>query len=287
MKTSFKTYLQRKNYSSTSIDTYEREVDKFLKWSENENMQIDLMRYSDIVAYMDKCKGYSRKTVQHIIITLGHYFDYLVESGVTLNNPAKGIKVMGVKRRTLYRILESEELDSIYQNFQASTLSQKRNKVIVGLFVFQGLKTEELYQLEVRHIKLNEGKIQIVGSRKGNGRTLTLEPAQIMHMNTYIKETRNQIIEKSGEKTDRLLVNLERGFKLRVDVVIKELKTQNPRVEKADQLRASVIVKWLKMYNLRQVQYLAGHRFISSTEAYLQSEMDGLSEEVNKFHPLG
>ncbi|HTE29663.1 MAG TPA: hypothetical protein VK666_04765 [Chryseolinea sp.] len=41
------------------------------------------------------------------------------------------------------------------------------------------------------------------------------------------------------------------------------------------------------MYNLRKVQYLAGHRYISSTEAYQQSEMEGRAEEVNKFHPLG
>jgi integrase/recombinase XerD len=32
---------------------------------------------------------------------------------------------------------------------------------------------------------------------------------------------------------------------------------------------------------------MAGHRYISATEAYQQSEMEGLSEEVNKFHPLG
>lgn len=55
----------------------------------------------------------------------------------------------------------------------------------------------------------------------------------------------------------------------------------------AKQLRASVIVKWLRMYNLREVQYMAGHRYISSTESYQQSDMEGLKEEVNKFHPLG
>ena len=52
-------------------------------------------------------------------------------------------------------------------------------------------------------------------------------------------------------------------------------------------LRASVIVKWLKIYYLRKVQYLAGHRCISATESYKQNEMEGLTEEVNKFHPLG
>ena len=65
------------------------------------------------------------------------------------------------------------------------------------------------------------------------------------------------------------------------------LRRKNKLVVNAKQLRASVIVKWLRMYNLRKVQYMAGHRYISSTEAYQQSEMEGLTEEVNKFHPLG
>jgi integrase/recombinase XerD len=65
------------------------------------------------------------------------------------------------------------------------------------------------------------------------------------------------------------------------------LRKQNKLLVNAKQLRASVIVKWLKMYNLRKVQYMAGHRFISSTESYQQSEMEGLTEQINKFHPLG
>lgn len=32
---------------------------------------------------------------------------------------------------------------------------------------------------------------------------------------------------------------------------------------------------------------ILGHRYISSTESYQQNEMEGLAEEVNKFHPLG
>ncbi|MEL6359273.1 MAG: integrase, partial [Bacteroidota bacterium] len=61
----------------------------------------------------------------------------------------------------------------------------------------------------------------------------------------------------------------------------------NPSVLNAKQIRASVITKWLRMYNLREVQYLAGHKYISSTEWYLENEMEGLQEEVQQFHPLG
>ena len=68
----------------------------------------------------------------------------------------------------------------------------------------------------------------------------------------------------------------------------------NPQVNSAKQIRASVITKWLKMpagrpggYNLREVQNLAGYRYLNSTERYLQSKMEDLKEEVQQYHQLG
>jgi integrase/recombinase XerD len=69
--------------------------------------------------------------------------------------------------------------------------------------------------------------------------------------------------------------------------LVKRLRDKHKNLINAKQIRASVIVKWLKQYNLREVQYLAGHRYISSTEAYLQSEMEGMMEEIDRCHPLG
>jgi integrase/recombinase XerD len=104
-----------------------------------------------------------------------------------------------------------------------------------------------------------------------------------------VSNTRKEILTKSGQKTDKLFVGMEGGNSLDGCVfrLMFWLKRKNKLIVNAKQLRASVIVKWLKMYNLRKVQYMAGHRYISSTESYQQSEMEGLTEEVNKFHPLG
>jgi len=108
-------------------------------------------------------------------------------------------------------------------------------------------------------------------------------------MYEYILQTRKEILEKSKEKTDKLFVSIEGGSDLTnyMTRLMVRLRKQNKLVVNAKQVRASVIVKWLKQYNLIQVQYLAGHRYISSTESYRINEMEGLTEEVNKFHPLG
>jgi site-specific recombinase XerD len=105
----FKNYLRGKEYSSTTIATYEKLANQFLEWMHKENLETDQVRYQDILAYMKHCsgkKGHSQRTVQHTVTALGHYFDCLQEMQQTEGNPTKGIKVQGVKRKTLYHILE-------------------------------------------------------------------------------------------------------------------------------------------------------------------------------------
>ena len=51
-------------------------------------------------------------------------------------------------------------------------------------------------------------------------------------------------------------------------------------------IRKSVIVNWLKQHNLRQVQYLAGHKYISSTERYVVKDLQQLKTSVIQCHPI-
>lgn len=47
-----------------------------------------------------------------------------------------------------------------------------------------------------------------------------------------------------------------------------------------------IYCSFLKQHNKRQVQYMAGHKYISSTEAYVIQEMDTLQDELSKHHPF-
>jgi hypothetical protein len=41
------------------------------------------------------------------------------------------------------------------------------------------------------------------------------------------------------------------------------------------------------MYNLREVQYRSGHRYVISTEAYYVNDLEDLQDEIEKYHPMG
>jgi len=290
MRTSFIEYLKRRSLTPRTISSFDRVVVLFLKWLEKEQIKVEQVSYRDILSFMKSCqKQVSQRTVQLYLNVIRHYYDHLIEESKIEINPVAGIKVQGVKRKALYHIFEPHELHAIYNSYQDETLKGKRNKIMLSLLVYQGMKTEELIKLEVQDVKLREGKIEIPGGAKSERRLLQLESHQVLEFYDYINNTRKEIMTNSGQKTDKLFVSIEGGDSL--DSCMHRLmfwvKRKNKLVVNAKQLRASVIVKWLKMYNLRKVQYLAGHRYISSTEAYQQSEMQGLTEEVNKFHPLG
>jgi integrase/recombinase XerD len=65
-----------------------------------------------------------------------------------------------------------------------------------------------------------------------------------------------------------------------------QLRNILPKFEDFTQIRASVITNWIKVHGLRKAQYLAGHRYISSTENYLANDFESLQNDLENFHPL-
>lgn len=288
---SFNNYLKGLELSTNSIASCETAVNLFLNWMEKQSIEPEQGSYADVLAYMKYCQknGVSQRTIQNYLCMIRHFYDHLIEQKQIEVNPVTGIKVQGVKRKSLYHIFKPEELHAIYNSYQDESLKGKRNKIMLSLLVYQGVKTEELIKLEIKDVKLREGKIEIPGGLRSEGRALQLESHQVLEFYDYMNNTRKEILAKSGKQTDKLFVSTEGGNSLGscMHRLLFWVRRKNKLIVNAKQLRASVIVKWLKMYNLRKVQYLAGHRYISATESYKQNEMEGLTEEVNKFHPLG
>jgi len=298
-KDSFTTYLKSRAFTSTSIKSRLKILKTYWRWLIEENLEVEQVTYNELLGFMKWCSnnGTSQRTIQSYIGTIKHLYEHFIREEKTNKNPATDITVKGVKRKTLYHILEPHELHALYNSYPANSLAHRRNKVILGMLVYQGLKTPELGKLEVNDINLREGKINVPGSTRSNSREMTLEAHQIMDLYDYTLQVRPLLMQMKPKRKSQSKIQSNKlfigeggnchsfsNFMTRLMVKVREL---NPNVINGKHIRASVITKWLKMYNLREVQYLAGHRYISSTESYLQNDMEGLQEEVQQFHPLG
>lgn len=219
------------------------------------------------------------------------YFNYLVEENYRQENIIKELNIKGVKKSIVSNFLEFEELEDLYYSYptnKGKEIARKRNKVILGLLVYQGLNTRDLQLLQVENIQLYKGKIEVPGTKKSNAREIELKPWQLMEFMEYLNEIRPKILSETNKETEQLLLPLGTSFNLynTISKMAKELREINNSFTDIKQIRTSVIISWLGQYNLRKTQYLAGHKYISSTERYVQDNLESLHETVNNFHPF-
>lgn len=293
----FKEYLVLKGFTSGTQESIQATVKRFANWSEVQNTELENITYNDVVAYINYCKkqGNKQRSLQVTTNSINHYYKFLIDIEEVTENPCSNVDIRGVKRKILYETFTPEELEEIYKTYAGqkpgtgvgSHLTLKRNKVILGLIIYQGIRTEELARLKVTDVKLREGKIFIEGRRRTEEREMTLEAHQLYDLIDYLNETRKMILALTGKSTEALFLSIGSGDKFHnlMDKIIKQLKKQSSKIKDIKQLRASVITNWLKVHNIRKAQHLAGHRYVSSTEAYQANNMDELKEDVNKYHP--
>ena len=105
----------------------------------------------------------------------------------------------------------------------------------------------------------------------------------------YTLQVRQAILAGNPKETKQLLLTKGSSDHLQnaIQKLLEKLKKKHKEIENLKQIRASVITGWLKVYNLREVQYMAGHRYVSSTESYLINDLEDLKEDINKYHPMG
>jgi integrase/recombinase XerD len=300
----FTEWLKKRNYANDTIRPYTNYTAGYLAWLKQQQIGETEATYNELLTFVDHCttKGDSKLLINRKLSAVRKYYEYLLYKGKATRNPATGLFIKNKQHTVPSNLLTIEELTAIYDNYQITDLRSQRNKVIIGFLVYQALTREELEKLEITDIKLNAGKIEIPGGKHGNARTLKLEALQMLDLQEYISTTRPAILKgegiyKIGRKPDS--INQEKAqsqlfISMHGSDVIKNsflhliysLRRNNPNLINAQQIRQSVITIWLKTKDLRTTQYMAGHRYVSSTERYQVNQLDDLQDALNQFHPL-
>lgn len=270
----FRRWLEAKKYARSTVKEYLRTISKVDYLKE--------MRYEDLINYLSKLQGNVQpQTIKRRLSSIRVYYDYLLEKGEVNRNIARNLDVKN-ERKVLVPLLKEEELERLYESYKVSTYYELRKKVLLGLVIYQGVDLTTVQLLREEDINLEKGEIYLPSTRRSNSRRISLKGCQMLPIHRYIEVHKGREIIKADES---LL------FRGRVGNVyhdlLKELRKGNRKVESIRQLRRSVITNWLGRYNLREVQYYCGHRYISSTEKYKRVDMEQLKSDMKKYHLFG
>jgi len=309
----FKTYLQNKNLSIATIKRYTRLAELFTQWNNSKAINCQKKDVLNYLGYLKNTKNLQTITRNNTLIALRHYFDYLIKENFISQNPTSFIKLRGLQKHSLDYIFNLEELnklaDTYYQLevkrtqekiksgageylFKRSYLSKVRNHTMLLFFIHQGLHTREILRLTTEDIQLQKASVFIrKGKTRGNERTIPLQATQIGFLIQYVNEIRPQLETKNTDnilflpipkKDPRAKKQTQANFK----GFTKKLKQFDANFSSLVQLRTSVITHWVKTHGLRKAQYFAGHKSITSTEAYIPNNIEDLAEDITKYNPF-
>lgn len=275
------------NFTGETAKTYFRHIRDFLL----SNKRAEKFKYKDVVEYLATIqKKYNNSPTCFVILcALKAYFEFLIEIGVRDDHPCKHL-IINVKRKkgvVFSGLFTSEELELLYLKEARYKGLEERNRALISFMIYQALTLEELVRLEVKNIDIENAEVYIKSGKKNNSRTMPLNPRQVKMVMDYLKVRENLL--KSN--TDAFFVGM-RGTPILKDSIngfiesLKPLfgdKNLNPTT-----IRQSVISNWIneKGIPIEDVQLLAGHRWLSSTEKYVNYNSDKELEMINKFHPL-
>lgn len=273
-------------FTTQTAATYLGRINKFLsRYPAPEKLSL-----GKIESYFNelRIKGDSRGYRNVTLCAVKALYTFLEDENLIDHHPCKSMYISGrkAKGKNFEALLTIEEMEELF-NLKKTRYNnlKNRDKVIIGLLIYQGMTSDELVNLRVKDIDLDKGFVRIVGSGHNRTRTIELKQNQILPLERYINRERPKISKTSN---DVLILTLK-GLPLSVNGLgrfFRKLRLAIGKEVSPSNIRQSVISYWLndKKIPLEDVQIMAGHRYPSSTEAYIREDVIEKREAVNMLH---
>ena len=285
--------LYQKNYSKKTIDSYTRDINKFLDFMNNENYTLNSVDSTLIRNFLahETLDGISKRSNARRVIALRQFYEYLVKNNYVEFNPFIIISTPKLDKK-LPEFMYLEEINNLFElNSQRKDFLMHRDQAIIELLFSSGLRVSELVNLTLQDLNLKERMMRIVG--KGNKeRIVPFSLKTQKTLSVYLENTRKQLISDSGNMigTNYVFLN-SRGEKLTtrgVEYILQEIenKTGVTLSLHPHKFRHSFATHLLNQgLDLRTIQELMGHSSLSSTQVYTHVSNQKMHDEYEKAFP--
>jgi integrase/recombinase XerD len=270
----FLQYLtQDKGYSQNTVAAYRNDLAQMAAFITEEQGKGIIDSYDELLkSYLLKLreKRYSVATTARKIASAKSFFKFLVDSGRMRENPTRNLPSPQVSRHTLNLLSSSEYQRLLAEATKLPTPEAKRDAMMLELLYATGLRISELVSLDVKNIDLKQNCVHINSKRR-----VPFDHNLRLILEHFLRGDRLDLLY--DEKEEALFLN-RRGKRLTRQGFWQIMKGYASRAGLGGKvtpqtLRHSYARRKLQSgTELRQLQQLLGHAYISSTRVYKQSE---------------
>lgn len=276
--------------SKNTIQSYRRDLSQYLDFLKNSQIsawdQVD--RY--VVLNFLQClkeEGKSSATIIRMVSALRKFHQFLRQERITENDPMQHVDTPK-KGQKLPKILSVEEVETLIETPDTTTILGIRDRAILEVMYATGLRVSELISLKLSDLHLSLGLIQTIG--KGDKeRIIPLGDLAITWIEKYLNESRSSLSYHKEPQPFLFLNHHGRG--LTRQGIWKNLRqiVKDAGIEKEvtpHTLRHSFATHLLENgADLRVVQELLGHADISTTQIYTHITKQRMADVYKEYFP--
>ncbi len=268
----FLQYLtQDKGYSQNTVAAYRNDLTQMAAFIAAEKAKGIFQSCDELLkGYLLKLreKRYSAATTARKVASAKTFFKFMVDSGRIRENPTQNLPSPQVSRRSLNFLSSPEYQKLLAEPAKLSTPEANRDVVMLELLYATGLRISELVSLNAKDIDLEQTCVHINSRRK-----VPFDHHLSLILGNFLRNARLDLLY--DEREEALFLN-RRGKRLTRQgfwQIIKDYASRAGLSSKVtpQALRHSFARRKLQSgTELRQLQQLLGHTYISSTRIYEQ-----------------
>ncbi|MFZ9814190.1 MAG: site-specific tyrosine recombinase XerD [Candidatus Kapaibacteriota bacterium] len=291
---SYKRFLAlEKGVSENTITAYMFDIERFVLHAHSQGIvRFDEIQISTVNSFLMMLEelGLALSSRTRTLSSLRGFFSFLF-TNKSIETEITQKAELPKSRRTLPDTLSIDEMLSILEQPDTSTLPGIRNRAILELLYACGLRVSELCGLKQRDMLLEQEVIRVFG-KGSKERIVPIGSSALDWVGQYQEEVRPHFM-KVGKATDDIVFLNQRGTgisRMSVWSIVSEA-TKQAGIEKhvhPHTFRHSFATHLLEGgADLRALQEMLGHSDISTTQIYTHIDREFIRQVHKTYHPRG
>ncbi len=278
-----------KNYSSYTVYEYEKDLQDFLAFLQQENIeQLDKVEYAVARLYVTRLydRSYARSSISRKISAIRSFFKF-INARYGIEDQAFRLLYHPKQEERLPAFFYQQELEKLFEVTMGEDFRSLRDRALLELLYATGIRVGELVEINIQDVDFYLGIVKVMGKGRKE-RFIPFGSYAEEALQDYMDNSRSQLMKQ--KKHTKLFVNLrgdaltDRGVRYILDGLMDKASLHTNITP--HMIRHTFATHLLGAgADLRAVQELLGHSHLSSTQVYTHITNEHLRTTYLQTHP--